>query len=70
MNNSRDGQISLAKIFFSFYQRQNIFFYQDEEDIVELAKKLLFKGGKAFLADAEIRWVGYQTLDPWEKVKI
>ena len=42
------------------------FLYQDEEDIVELAKKLLFKGGKAFLADAEIRRVGYQTLDPWE----
>ena len=53
-----------------FLSKTKHFLYQDEEDIVELAKKLLFKGGKAFLADAEIRRVGYQTLDPWEKVKI
>ena len=65
MKNSRDGQGALAKFFF-FLSKTKHFLYQDEEDIVELAKKLLFKGGKAFLADAEIRRVGYQTLDPWQ----
>ena len=65
MKNSRDGEGALVKFFF-FLSKTKHFLYQDEEDIVELAKKLLFKGRKAFLADAEIRRVGYQTLDPWK----
>ena len=44
-------------------------FYQDEEDIVKLAKELLFKGGETLLAEAQIGRVGYQALDSWNRIR-